>query len=80
MPRKKIPVLAIKTLAGIASQEAAPAAARVAASVALMDRGWGRAPQAIVGKDDGNIHVTIRQIAEGGGNDQKLELQENALQ
>jgi len=78
MPRKKIPVLAIKTLAGIASQEAAPAAARVAASVALMDRGWGRAPQAIVGKDDGN--VTIRQIAEGGGNDQKLELQENALQ
>jgi hypothetical protein len=75
MPRKTIPadirslarahtVLAIKTLAGIASQEAAPAAARVSAAGILLDRGWGKAPQAHVGEDDGEIRVTIRQICE----------------
>jgi hypothetical protein len=52
LPRKKIPAdlrsLArghtepcIKVLAGILSQEAAPAAARVSAASALLDRGWG---------------------------------------
>lgn len=35
---------AIKTLAGIMHQKDAPAAARVAAAQALLDRGWGKAP------------------------------------
>jgi hypothetical protein len=36
---------AINTLAGIMRQKAAAPAARVAASVALLDRGWGKASQ-----------------------------------
>lgn len=36
---------ALKTLAGIMDQPEAPAAARVAAAQALLDRGWGKAVQ-----------------------------------
>jgi glycerol-3-phosphate O-acyltransferase len=36
---------AIRTLAGIMEQAAAPHAARVAAAQALLDRGWGKAVQ-----------------------------------
>ena len=54
MPRKKIPAdlrslarghteLCIKVLAGIVSQEAVPASARVSAAGILLDRGWGKA-------------------------------------
>jgi hypothetical protein len=54
MPHKKFPAdlrslarahtkLAIKTLAGMLSQEAVPAAARVQAASVLLDRGWGKA-------------------------------------
>jgi hypothetical protein len=38
---------AIKTLTGIMSQDRAPAAARVAAAQAILDRGWGKATQTI---------------------------------
>lgn len=38
---------AIKTLAGIMSQPKAPAAARVSAASAILDRGWGKPPQAL---------------------------------
>jgi hypothetical protein len=38
---------AIETLTNIMRSEKAPAAARVTASMALLDRGWGRAPQTI---------------------------------
>ena len=38
---------AINILAGIARQETAPPSARVAAAVALLDRGWGRPSQQI---------------------------------
>lgn len=41
---------AINTLKGIMQQKTAPAAARVAAATALLDRGWGKAPQAITGE------------------------------
>ena len=44
--------------------KAAPAAARVSAASALLDRGWGEAPQPHTGEDDKDIHVTIRNIVE----------------
>jgi hypothetical protein len=78
MPRKKIPTdlrslarghtkLCIKVLAGIVSQEAVPAAARLSAAQALLDRGWGRAPQVLSGEDGGGIQVIIRQIIDVTG-------------
>ena len=77
LPRKKIPAnlpalarghseRCIKVLAGICSQEAVPAAARVSAAIALLDRGWGKPPQAHAGEDGkGQIEVVIRHFAEG---------------
>jgi hypothetical protein len=73
LPRKKIPsdlrslarghtALCVKVLAGIVSQEAAPAATRVSAASALLDRGWGRAPQVHNVADGGPIRVVIRQL------------------
>ena len=59
--------LAIRTLTGVCVSKAAPAAARVSTASALLDRGWGRAPQ--VGEDGGDIRITIRQIVEGGDED-----------
>jgi hypothetical protein len=38
---------ALRTLANIMSSEEAPAAARVSAAQALLDRGWGKATQTI---------------------------------
>lgn len=38
---------ALKTLAAIMNEPSAPAAARVAAAQALIDRGWGKATQFI---------------------------------
>lgn len=38
---------AINTLAGIMEQKEAPAAARVSAAIALMDRGWGKPSQTV---------------------------------
>jgi hypothetical protein len=78
MPRKKIPAdlkslarghteLAIKTLAGMLSQAAVPAAARVSAASILLDRGWGKPAQAHTGEDGEDIKVTIRTILEGPG-------------
>jgi hypothetical protein len=75
MPRKKIPAdlrslarghteQCIKVLAGMLTQEAVPAAARVSAACILLDRGWGKPPQSHVGQDDGAIKVTIREIRE----------------
>ncbi len=75
LPRKKIPAdlrslarshteLAIRVLAGMLSQEAVPAAARVSAACILLDRGWGKPPQAHTGEDDREIQIVIRQIVE----------------
>jgi hypothetical protein len=74
LPKKKISpdlrslarshtLLSIKVLAGIA-QNGQNDAARVAACTALLDRGFGRPPQAHTGPDDKDIGVTIRQIFE----------------
>ena len=55
--------LAIRTLTGICGSEAAPAAARVSAAQALLDRGWGKAPQSHTGEDgEGEIKIVIRRL------------------
>jgi hypothetical protein len=58
--------LAIRTLTGVCGSKAAPAAARVSAAQALLDRGWGKPAQPHTGEDDKDIRITIRQIVEGG--------------
>jgi len=56
---------AIQTLAGVA-RNGKQEAARVAAAIALLDRGWGRPPQTHTGEDgEGDIRVTIRHIVQG---------------
>jgi hypothetical protein len=52
--------IAIKVLAGIA-KDGTNDAARVAAECALLDRGWGKPPQAQTGEAG-----IIRHIVEGG--------------
>ena len=76
MPRKRVPAdlrslarahtaPSIKVLAGIA-QNGQTDAARVAAATALLDRGWGRPPQAHTGENgEGSIRVRIRHIVDG---------------
>lgn len=57
--------MAIKILAGIA-KDGTNDGARVAAAVALLDRGWGKPPQAHTGEDgEGTVCVTIRHILDG---------------
>jgi hypothetical protein len=57
--------LAIRTLVGIAAG-GTNEGARVAASVHLLDRGWGKAAQTHTGEDgEGAITVLIRHIIEG---------------
>ena len=45
--------LAMQTLSAIASDLTAPAAARVSAAQALLDRGWGKAAQPVDGDGQG---------------------------
>ena len=42
---------AIRTLAGIMQQPDAPAAARVSAAVAILDRGWGKPDATLILED-----------------------------
>jgi hypothetical protein len=56
--------MGVKVLAGIASAEDAPPAARVSVVQALLDRGWGKPAQPHTG-EDGEIRVTLRTITEG---------------
>lgn len=51
---------AVEALAGIMSDEAAPAAARVSAATALLDRGWGRPVQGLhhSGAEGGTLTLT----------------------
>jgi len=53
---------AVQQLGGIATHgESEPA--RVAACIALLDRGWGKAPQAHTGENgEGDIRVIVRHI------------------
>ena len=51
----------VQVLVGIAMQENAAPAARVAAAEALLDRGWGRPKQTIASDPDGPLIVEIIQ-------------------
>ena len=63
--------LSIKVLAGIA-QNGQTDAARVAAATALLDRGWGRPPQAHTSADgEDEVRVVIRHIVNGRDVEQK---------
>jgi hypothetical protein len=57
--------LAIRALKGVAADKEQPGAARVAAAVALLDRGWGKPQQdhSLIGEKE--ITVTIRHLVEG---------------
>lgn len=57
-------VSAIKTLAAIMAQPTAPAAARVAAAEALLNRGWGKVSNAFNG-EDAQIVVVVRRDMDG---------------
>jgi hypothetical protein len=50
---------AINVLAGIMNQPDAPPAARVTAAEALLNRGWGKPAQAIVGGDDEDNPINV---------------------
>jgi hypothetical protein len=76
-PRKKVPAdirslcqaythEGIRVLASIMRLPEHPAAVRVAAATALLDRGWGKPAQAHTGEDgEGEIRVTFRHLVEG---------------
>jgi|KBSSwiStaDraftv2_1062776.scaffolds.fasta_scaffold2917836_1 hypothetical protein len=53
---------AINCLAGIMNKDSAPEAARISAAVALLDRGWGKPSQTIIGggEDDPAISIIHR--------------------
>lgn len=53
---------AVKVLAGIMNEKKAPAAARVSAAQALLDRGWGKPTQPVAGDADGAPIQVIRRI------------------
>jgi hypothetical protein len=53
---------ALKTLAAIMRQPKAPAAARVQAAVALLDRGWGKPKQTVGGDSENPPAMTISEI------------------
>ena len=64
--------LSIQTLAGIARNSTSDQA-RVSAAQALLDRGWGKAPQAHTGENgEGGIQVTIRHILDGSEESEPL--------
>ena len=51
---------AIKTLAAIMADESARGSERVAAAVALLDRGFGKPAQAVTGAEGGPIEVSFK--------------------
>jgi hypothetical protein len=53
---------AVRTLAGIMRQPKAPAAARVAAASALLDRGWGKPTQPLSGDEENPIVAVIKRV------------------
>jgi hypothetical protein len=56
---------AIQVLAKISYDEEQPGSTRVAAASLLLERGWGKVPQAVTGADgDGGIEVIIRHLVE----------------
>jgi hypothetical protein len=51
---------ALNVLVGVMRSKDATAAARVSAANAILDRGWGKAPQAIENGDDGALELIHR--------------------
>jgi hypothetical protein len=51
---------ALNVLVGVMRSKDATAAARVSAANAILDRGWGKAPQAIQNGDDGALELIHR--------------------
>lgn len=49
----------IKVLAGLMNEESVPAAARISAANSILDRGWGRPAQTIVGDDDNPLRLVV---------------------
>jgi len=50
------------------NETSVPAAARVAAATALLDRGWGKAAQSHAGADgEGPIELAVRITTQGYG-------------
>ncbi|PSO19977.1 hypothetical protein C7G41_35105 [Bradyrhizobium sp. MOS002] len=66
-------------LAGIVSQEAVPAAARVVAAGILLDRGWGKAIQPHADEDGGPLRIIIRRIVDTGSEAEPLVIEHEAL-
>ena len=57
--------MGLRVLCGIA-ENGTSEAARVSAVALILERGWGKAPQAHTGSDgEGGIKVIIRHIVEG---------------
>jgi hypothetical protein len=55
--------LAILTLAEIAGDAEKPAAARVSAAEALLDRAWGKAPATMAGEGgEGNAQLVVKVV------------------
>jgi hypothetical protein len=67
-------------LAGIVSQEASPAAARVSAAGILLDRGWGKAPQPHSGEGSGEIRIIVRRLSEESESDDPKVIEHEARQ
>lgn len=64
---------AIRVLRGVATDKDAPAAARVSAATALLDRGWGKPATTHTGPDGaGSIEVTVRHLVEGMPDEQLM--------
>ena len=51
---------ALNVLVGVMRSNDATAAARIAAANAILDRGWGKPPQAIQNGDDGALELIHR--------------------
>jgi hypothetical protein len=51
---------ALNVLLGVMRNTKAAAPARIAAANAILDRGWGKAPQAIENGDDGALELIHR--------------------
>lgn len=71
--------MALRTLCGIA-QNGENESARVAAAAHILDRGWGRTPQAHTGENgEGDIRVTIRHIVQSLAAQPQLEANNNVV-
>jgi len=53
---------ALTTLRDIMCDKEEPAAARVSAANTILDRGYGKAPQALTGPDGGPVQHEIRRV------------------